>query len=367
MIKKKSNYLILFGLLFSIFIIPNNVFAEPTNNRACDWNSFSCIDEVDITGLGEMVTRVDNLSYLNLKIGADTYKAYFFYGYNDVEVMNSKFDISNLGLHKVVPEDDSKFTEDYLKNLYSIYFKNGGSSFLQYDEIVSKLPYFTLYKADKAAQYVITFSYSDKIMLRLSGDSTRVEQRIPLSSDLPNKLGSLTFFSNYLNKEDKIIIFNLSVNLPSDPMYQYDDMFFTISDSTDQFTLNGVPYYQTIEFSRYFDSSKYLNGFDSLLNNDNFFTSNSNLFDSSGNNLDYLNKQDISNSGGNNGNGFEVPSDLGDILDMIPKMLADMVSAFSVVGTIFTTAMFSFPPIITVGLYSVFILGILILIIKCLK
>ena len=52
---------------------------------------------------------------------------------------------------------------------------------------------------------------------------------------------------------------------------------------------------------------------------------------------------------------------------MIPELMSQMVSAFAVVGTIFTTAMISFPPIITVGLYSVFILGIVILIIKTLK
>ena len=45
----------------------------------------------------------------------------------------------------------------------------------------------------------------------------------------------------------------------------------------------------------------------------------------------------------------------------------DLANAFGVIATIFTTALNGFPPIITTGLYSVFILGILILIIKCLK
>ena len=367
MISKRNNYLILFALFFSMFLIPSDVFAADTNNKACSFSSFNCIDEADVTGLGEIVKRSDDLTYLNLKIGSDTYKAYFFYGYNDYEVMNERFDISRVGLEKYIPKDKSKFTEPYLSDLYSVYFEYGNSSFLQASEIIDKLPYYVFLKADKSADYVISFSYTDKIMLRLSGDSTRVEQRIPLSSDLPNKLGSLTFFSNYLNKEDKIIIFNLSVNLPLDPMYQYDDMFFNISDPTDQFTLNGVPYYETIEFSRYFDSSKYLNGFDSLLDDNLSFSSNSIIIDTNGNNLDFSNHQDISESIGNNGTIFDVPSNLGDILSMIPDLLGQMVSAFAVVGTIFTISMSAFPPIITVGLYSVFILGILILIIKCLK
>lgn len=61
------------------------------------------------------------------------------------------------------------------------------------------------------------------------------------------------------------------------------------------------------------------------------------------------------------------PTSLDEVLAMIPDLFKDLVNAFGVIGTIFTTAMSSFPPIITVGLYSVFILGILILIIKCLK
>lgn len=61
------------------------------------------------------------------------------------------------------------------------------------------------------------------------------------------------------------------------------------------------------------------------------------------------------------------PTSLDEVLAMIPDLFKDMVNAFGLVGTIFTTAMNSFPPIITAGLYSVFILGILILIIKVLK
>lgn len=61
------------------------------------------------------------------------------------------------------------------------------------------------------------------------------------------------------------------------------------------------------------------------------------------------------------------PTSLDEVLAMIPDLFKDLANAFGVIGTIFTTAMSSFPPIITAGLYSVFILGILILIIKCLK
>lgn len=61
------------------------------------------------------------------------------------------------------------------------------------------------------------------------------------------------------------------------------------------------------------------------------------------------------------------PTTLEEVLAMIPDLFKDMINAFGLVGTIFTSALSSFPPIITTGLYSVFILGILILIIKCLK
>lgn len=61
------------------------------------------------------------------------------------------------------------------------------------------------------------------------------------------------------------------------------------------------------------------------------------------------------------------PTTLEEVLAMIPDLFKDMINAFGLVGIIFTSALSSFPPIITTGLYSVFILGILILIIKCLK
>ena len=64
---------------------------------------------------------------------------------------------------------------------------------------------------------------------------------------------------------------------------------------------------------------------------------------------------------------FWFPTTLEEVLAMIPELFKDMINAFGLVGTIFTSALSSFPPIITTGLYSVFILGILILIIKTLK
>lgn len=73
------------------------------------------------------------------------------------------------------------------------------------------------------------------------------------------------------------------------------------------------------------------------------------------------------NGSGSNPVPSPFPTSLDEVLSMIPDLFKDMANAFGLVGTIFTTAMSSFPPIIVTGLYSVFILGILILIIKCLK
>ena len=95
------------------------------------------------------------------------------------------------------------------------------------------------------------------------------------------------------------------------------------------------------------------------------FTSNVDLKDETGVGMNYVNSQDISNSSSSSESEF--PKSLSDYIAMIPDLLGQMATAFSLVGTIFTIAMSSFPPIITAGLYSVFILGILILIIKCLK
>ncbi len=75
----------------------------------------------------------------------------------------------------------------------------------------------------------------------------------------------------------------------------------------------------------------------------------------------------IPNNDSNISNDNIFPTSLDEVLAMVPDLFKDLASAFGVIATIFTTALNGFPPIITTGLYSVFILGILILIIKCLK
>ena len=358
--KIKSNFIFLFLIIFSIFIIPSNVFAEVSSNSACS-GTYPCLNEVDSTGLGNFAVNTENLSYVNLKIGSQTYKAYFFTGTSDSSYLEtSKFDVSSIGFEVMIPKDKTKFTDTLEKDLYEVFFSHG-CGFLNYEDIVSSLPYFSLYKADLHFDQIITFTYTDTIMLRKYGNS--IDQLIPYSSDLPFNLAALTFGSVYKNDSSKVIVFSLidNVNLRD------SSMVFTWEDYLHYTTVDNIPYHYLASFNNYFDSSLHDDSLSDILSNNLYFSSNSNIVSSSGEHLDYSNYQDISNSGSNNPSSFDIPTDLGDILAMIPELLSDMVSAFSVVGAIFTTAMNSFPPIITVGLYSVFILGILILIIKVLK
>ena len=367
MIKKKNNYLILFGLLFSIFLIPKDVFAS--SNRACSLDERPCMAENYVNMVGDLAQQVEDLTFLNLEIGDTVYKAYFFYGYDDLEAMDNWFDISDVGLSLVKPTNPYDTLEGN-SFLFNKLFSSSVPGFFSYEDLYSKLPYFSLFKADRYADYVLVFSYSPNFMLYTDESYTTPQLllKVPYSSDIKNNLAAITFSSIYKNDSDKVIVFSFDAEISSTPNSQFTDMFFCQHNAAYPFILNDLEYFNVNNFSKYFDGNNYLESYDSLLSNDLKFSSNSDFIDSNGSKLDYSNFQDISNSSSSNALAeFGVPTSLEDLLLMIPKMLKQMVSAFAVVGTIFTIAMSSFPPIITVGLYSVFILGILILIIKCLK
>lgn len=383
MINRKSNFIILFVLLFSIFIIPKDVFAEtysclePGDSQLCMSDNYS----QSAIALAEK----NSVNFLYLNIGNTRYKAYFFRG-SSGSTAYSSYDLSNIGISLLRFDNNlDKLTGNWMSYGPVFDSKNSGSNsgFIAYDDIQQKLPYFQLYESAGLFKYTLFFTYTDDVLVTFDdGDLSRpFTVAVPVSEDTSNELLAMTFVSLYVDDEDKIILFGLYDNMPD----TYNNFFvnnFLLRPDGSIGAKNykvGDKYYTAIMRPRWLfaDSSHPTldysviytdDNISNIFSNKNKFTSNSNLIDSDGNSVDYNYKQDISNNSSSNPvSEFEVPTTLGEVLAMIPKLLSEMVSAFAVVATVFTTAMAGFPPIITVGLYSVFILGILILIIKCLK
>lgn len=66
-------------------------------------------------------------------------------------------------------------------------------------------------------------------------------------------------------------------------------------------------------------------------------------------------------------NNFSFPNSLDGFISMIPDMLKTLAASFSVIGLMITTVLTDFPPLIVTCLYSTFLLGIIILILKALR
>lgn len=391
MIKKKSNFIILFGLLFSIFLFPKDVFADTSGNYSCltpdDGNDNSvCLPPEPSKEILNSAEK-EGINFLYVTINNTRYKAYFFTG--TIGGVGFKDpDFSSLSMSLTVPGFHGSFIN---KGYYDMVFSDkdyGSSGFFTYDDIAKQLPYYQLYYSGGIYKYTLIFTYTDDVLVTFDDrdSSTPFTVAVPVGDSSTGDLLAMPFVSLYIDEENDVILFGLASHMNIDDSYNWPTYYYTGAFQPNVAGILGPStykvndkYYVSVNLPRwgFADTSHPAldypviytkDNFQNILDNDFQFTSNSNLVDSDGNSVDYNYKQDISNNSSSNPvSGFEVPTTLSEVLAMIPKLLSQMVSAFAVVATIFTTAMVGFPPIITVGLYSVFILGILILIIKCLK
>lgn len=382
MIKKRNNYLILFGIIFSVFLFPKDVFAEsysclsPSDSNLCMEDNYS----KSALALAEK----NSVNFLYLNIGNTKYKAYFFRG-SSGSIAYSFFDLSNIGISLLRYDNNlDKLTGNWISygNVFDEKKEGSNSGFIAYDDIQQRLPYFQLYESSGLFKYTLFFTYTDDVLVTFdaSDSSNPFTVAVPISESNSNELLAMSFVSLYVDDENKTILFGLYDNVATtynnffvENLHNYDGNIgsknYKVGDKYYTAILRPRWAFADTTNPKYDYSVVYTDdNISNIFSNKSKFTSNSNLIDSNGNLVDYNYKQDISNNSSSNPvSSFEVPTSLADILAMIPELMSQMVSAFAVVGTIFTTAMISFPPIITVGLYSVFILGIVILIIKTLK
>lgn len=381
MIKKKSNILFIFGFLFSIFIIPSDVFASENYTTCEELGVSSWCPTIDSSqSLIHQAKRLE-ISYMNLLIDGVEYKSYFLYSDNkSSSYRKGDFDSDSFGFSLTEGDPMLSVMELHLGNW--IWFDDGMDKvyggWFEFDDILQQFPYFSLIKnSTNQYPYVLYFTYTDDVVTRFTS-SGRFEYMVPYSKRVPNS-GGLTFVLAFADNNTKEALF---IAVSGGSSGSSNEFYFAGTDSTgcaspDLVGISGYcgvsldgKKYVPLSGSKILDDSS-LNGsfnssyFNSSLMSTMGFTSNVSLKDESGVDMNYVNNQDISNSSSSSGSAF--PTSLDDLLSMIPDLFKDLSKSFGVIGTIFTTAMISFPPIITTGLYSVFILGILILIIKALK
>lgn len=380
MIKRKSNYFILFGLLFSLFLFPKNVFASENYTVCEEQGALSLCPTVDASqSLIHQAKRLD-ISYMNLLIDGVNYKSYFLYADNkQLSSRKGDFDSDSYGFSLTEGDPMLSVMEMHLGNW--IWYEDGMSKvvggWFEYDDILQQFPYFSLIKnTTNTYPYVLYFTYTDDVVTRFTS-SGRFEYMVPYTKKVPSSAG-LTFVLAFADNNSKEALFIAS----SGGKGSTSDYYFAGTNYTGCYSPSMISnssfcglylddkFYFPLLGSKILDDSSLNGSFNSSYFNTSLystlgFTSNVDLKDESGLDLSYVSKQDISNSSSSSESDF--PKSLSDYIAMIPDLLGQMATAFSLVGTIFTIAMAGFPPIITAGLYSVFILGILILIIKCLK
>lgn len=356
MIKKKSNFIILFGLLFSIFLFPKDVFATGFESVPLD-------DASQVFDYVSGATGNIKVSYLNFPFKDVTKKPKFYFSF--------VFDGSKPGLGYYFNENFFGFKLKYYQPLHPFYTNYWNSSYgssgklgaIDFKDILSVFPYYFTFEDYRGIRYIY-FSYTDDLVIRMS--------EITLKGDD----GSYTTYPSpivyvrYTNKEYSALGFAFNQIYKSDDSYLFNALNSSDSDKFGSVS-HGSNNLLEVDGKKYYSFSGYValplgTTLESFLTNSNFY-SNSNFISEDGNLLEYSNKIDISNSSSSSNFGDLAPKSLGELIASIPDLIAELFSSFTLVGVLLTYGLNSFPPVITFGLYTVFIIGIVILIIKCFK
>lgn len=355
MIKKKNNFLILFGLLFSIFLFPKDVFAAGFEEDIPLDDASQVFDYVS-GSTGNL-----KVSYLNFPFKDVTEKPKFYFSY--------VFDGSVSGLVDYFNEDYFGFQLKYYQPLHPFYTSYWTSSYgssgklgaIDFNDVLSIFPYYFTFEDYKGVRYIY-FTYTDDLIIKMSEINIKEDDGSFTTYPTP------IIYVRYANKEFS------ALGLAFNQIYNTDDSYlFNAYRSYHEDKFGSVSTYYSIEV----DGKKYyrFNGsailplgttLESFLSNSDFY-SNSNFTSINGDSLDYSNKVDISNSSSLSNFGDLAPKSLGELIASVPDLISDLFSSFTLIGVLLTYGLNSFPPVITFGLYTVFIIGIVILIVKCFK
>ena len=351
---KKS--LLFFGLfLFSVFLIPGGVFAYqgPDLSYCYDVNyhlfygnpylGISSSDNEDFARvLRKFGDRVDgrkddesdmSLSKFNYFSNSDFKKNFVFY--------SNCVDVRKLGL-----------------NFDGLEIYGFTGTLLDYKDLLKQFPYYYYYKTKTLPyegesiniEYFI-FSVTDNITVskleNLDGiPGTTLRLSFPNADSKVKENKPLYLVFTKVRDGQSFSLFNLqSFNIASSPDTLPGGTAIPLSEDIDLKDLGSLPN----------------------------FNSNMNFIDDKGNTIinDTYKENDFSSTSSSSNNKkyneFNTPTSLDGFIKKIPEMIKTLAASFSLIGVMITTVFDEFPPLIVTCLYSTFLLGIIILILKALR
>ncbi len=346
----KNSYLFLFSLLFSLFMMPKDVFASGYEDVPLD-------DASQVFDYVSGKTGSIKVSYLNFPLLNVTEKPKFYFSYVYDGANSSSaiyYDENVFGIQLKYYSPLHPFHTNYW---HSGRGEAGQLGAFDFNDILDKYPYYIVFK-DYKGVYYINFFHTDDIIIELGGvTSEDVSYPVPL------------FYVKKVEKNPPALAISFKEIYNSNNTYLFNSYTLNssygsvIKASNLDIEQNGVIYRPVYDTDIMLSSDTTL---DSFLSSSDFY-SNCSIKDTAGQDLDYTNKVDISNSSSSSDFGDLAPKSLGELIASVPGLIADLFSSFTLIGILLTYGLNSFPPVITFGLYTVFIMGIVILVVKCLK
>lgn len=293
----------------------------------------------------------DNQNFYTTYVDSLNYKDGVRYGYIELDLSSLpdnteiifQIEYSSLSL-KVggleLNEDISSLTEFNFSNYYGIALRP------KFDYVNSINTYPIFYKGDLAFGYI----YNDDTEIASSNDDSKVgSAQRGMSTDKFSK-----YKLSFLDAQDAAnqnIVYN-------NPYYFIKNLRF--NKETNEAIIKYNPNY--FELLTYSSSNSAVTGSDGhnyyspVWSNPAFGTINP---DGSTNNSTPIKDSSKSDS--------VFPNTLEGFISMIPDMIKTLAASFAVIGTMITVVLTNFPPLIVTCLYSTFLLGIIILILKALR
>lgn len=305
-------------IIFGILIFPKQVFAASTPASLAPDDAKKIIDKL----------KKQNIDVMRLEFPDGITRNAFFVYYPG----------------ELLPEDLTGVTRHDMNWNSPFNYPGGVSHRFGVKDLQKAYPYFIFSEAygknstyTDEHRYMVSFYKTSNLTIFDSGLDTPFPYYVYIPKDFTSSdnfpLKRIVFYNAYMDNSDVLFVDNTSQS--SEELI----CDFTCDDIGD--------YYRSSNFT-------------------NIISSNIDLT-ITGTNEPYTNynKVDFSESiKGDSFGGLGGINSVTDIINKIPELIGDLVASFSLVGLLFTTLLGSFPPIVTVGLYSVFTIGIIILLIK---
>ena len=326
---KKQHFLI-FIFLFSILLIPKDVFAD-----------YEELDSKETSSVLEVFSE-NSSKFSGLIMNSNDFSSKHFFLYFTANKNNA-------------------FVSDY----FGFTLNDAGDSsvgYIPFDNLLNSFPYYLTF-TDYLDRRYFFFFYDKDVYLANRAYTIRDTQS---GADY----NGIAIYIKHKEKAPSALAMSFRQIGVLNNNYLYNA--YTYDSTAQEYGLvRGNQLVNSVYYDRILgDFGVDYSSLEDFINSDSFY-SNATIHDINSSNIDnelsYSNSLDISNSATNSQFGELAPKSLGELIASIPHIITELFAAFSIVGVLFTSVLATFPPVITFGLYTIFTLGIVILIIKTLS